>query len=529
MKKLLFVFVLIMPFVYSQEGDRSGGVELPTFVITGKDVVELPTVNKVDVQITPKLPESNFNPVFKPIKFSRREFKPAFKELEMPVYNFSPQFRGEAALGFGNIVSPSVNADLMYLTRELTANARVTGYNSRAFVDNSESFLNSVYGRINYYPFSGKGLLSDVFLSGGIITNYRKYKLYGYIIPLLERNLKTYDIDINFQKGKDTPYFLNIIAENRSTVVKEESFNSNLTLLGGEMGFHFTNFRLDVEGKLFINKETHFSSVVNNQVVLLRGSASVIISDLLSISGGAQISRNSAEAKLSPVSSFKFRFYKGLELGASYSGGHNFHNNAELIRYNRYINNFAVSDLSSFTEKNISIYIKYEAEKTLSLLLSANDIGEKNYLFVDYNDSLRQFLPGVTDIRGKIFSLQTSVHLGIFGSVHNKSVINFYDKTNGGEVPGVIPFISDLEYTVVPLKGMETMLGFTYKAPHFYTSRDLSKINGYYTISLGAKYSISDAFTLIAKVSNLSDNKIYNFYNYTEPGRNIEAGFSFNW
>ncbi|NUN09841.1 MAG: hypothetical protein HUU54_11760 [Ignavibacteriaceae bacterium] len=529
MKYIVSFILLATHFLFAQEGERPGGVELPTFVITGKDVVELPVVQKLDIQLTPVLPASNFNPVFKPIKFSRREFKPAFKELELPVYSFNPQFKGEVELGFGNIKTPTLNADLMYITRELTANAGVNGYNSKAFIENSEQFFTGTFARLNYYPYDAKGFFSDIFMSSGLNTHYSKYKLYGYSNPLTERNLKFYDIDVKFQKGKHSPFFLSVSAENRSTIIKEESFNSNVTLLNSQFGLHFANFRMDVDGEFYVNKETITSSIIQNQFLLLKGSLTGMASDLLSVSGGAILSRNSTDTKISPLSSIRFRVFKEFEIGADYSSQHNFRNNAQLIRNNKYMNLFLPADLTSLTEKNISVFLKYELPRTLCALLTLSDIEEKGYVFIDYNDSTSAFFPGRDDITGKKVSFDFSLHLGSLGSIHTDVEVNSFQTVSGGEVRGVYPFSSTISYTINPLSGFETSIALLYKAPYFYTTRDLSKIDPSYNLSLGANYSISDIFTLNINVSNLLDQKYYYFYNYLEPGRSVEAGFTFNW
>ncbi len=528
MKIRILFFLIFASLVFAQEGTKSS-VELPTFVITGKDIVELPIVNKMDVLITQKLPESSFNPVFKPIRFSRKEFKPAYKEITVPEYIFDPQLSGAISLNFGNIITPAFEGDIMYLTKELAVNGRIGGYNSKAYVLNSEKFVTRSYVKIQYYPFESTGMFSDVHLNSTLNTHYKKFRLFGSMDPARERNLNSYDIGFSLDKGKDTPYLLNLNAENRSTIIKEEGFNGNLWDLSANFGVHFTNFRADLAGKILSNKETQNNAVLRNNMQGIEATISGIISGIFELKGGVNYSKNSTESKISPVSSMKFRLTDNFELGADYGGGYRLNTNSGLIRLNNYLNVFSLCDLSHYRDKHISAFAKFEEEKIICAVLTAGQFSDLNLGLIDYQPSTAKFVVDKKDAETKFVRLELTGYMGPFGSINTVTNYSSVKLKDGTDFPGFAPVDITFDYRLELFRGFETSLSASYKSPVRYSSIIQDKLDGHLLFSAGTRYSFSDNFIFNLFISNLSDQKYYNWYNYPEPGRSIEAGLIFNW
>ena len=134
-KKVIFLLLIISATAFSQD-DKNPNVELPSFVITGKDVVSVRRVEKMNPGFVGTVAKEFINPVYPPDKLELGELSNPL-EGDLSLLDSSDYFKGKITLEAGRYTLPAGELNYAYPFIRGMVHGRMEGDNQRDYIDKS--------------------------------------------------------------------------------------------------------------------------------------------------------------------------------------------------------------------------------------------------------------------------------------------------------------------------------------------------------------------------------------------------------
>ncbi|KAF0150885.1 MAG: hypothetical protein FD143_2469 [Ignavibacteria bacterium] len=528
MKQLFVIVLLFTSLMYSQS--EQPNIELPDFIITGKQTVEIPAAIKPRTELISILSKDFFTPQFSSedlpflITSIPSAVYPSIKETEKYFDGNVKIMLGKETMPFGLL---NLSHSFAYYLFNLKAwGANISEYKPYAGYNNSGIVLTndfSISTRSNFLP--GTKVLAEA-------KYYRdSYHLYGSRKPeqLREKNNGEAGISVSSMYSKIFNFAFgasgNLLSLNENSL-KE----TNLTAFGK---LNFRWYKLMFGGKAEINRQ-----MLNNN---LSGKGSY---DNLStetyvefipfsgfwINGGFYFNTNSTNNMFAPFATAELMLDKGLVLGAEFKPRVEFFSLKNIFDKNLFATLSVTDNVFTKYNNNLSIAIRYEFQKLFSVSLSANYSKIDNYLY--YEDLLHI---GKFDIRTandvQVLKTKLKVYLqpAPFGNLFAEAV--FQGVTNGNDklIPYEPTFISSLAYNY----SFNKVWGFGLKykiALGAYTDiMNTQKIDNYVDISASSWYELFSGFKLTTYFQNILNRSNFAWKQYQEKPFDYLIGFEYSW
>lgn len=529
MKKVIItIFVFTTSLLIAQTEQQS--VELPDFVITGKQSVNVPIAVKKKPDFISTLSQEFFSPQITP-----EELPLLISSDPVPVRpeikTFNDYVNGTLKVQIGNYSLPVGELYLNQSYDNYLLNAKVWGSNIKEYIPNA-GYNSSGLSLRNDFFFSTK----SNFLPGAkikVAADYIRdsYKLFASQNPTLLRETNggsaifsissSYNRWINF--GFDLGGNILSLSENK---LKETNISSN-----GLFEFKQNNFAAGVKG--FFSKQllnNNLSGVDNYSFYSTEGYIKIFPNNSLNFTLGINYAANSSNSFFAPFGSLEYNLDKGLTLSAGFNPHVKYFNTSDFIKRNIYYNPGLIDNIFSEYKTDFNGMIKYEYEKLFSLSFSGRYSKVNNYLY--YNDAVTA---GKFDLNvlpeAKIVSagLDLKVYPERFGYLFGELLF----KNASDQLGNVIPYEPKLSTSVT--YGYNFYFGLNIKIRYsmafdVYTNISNSdKLDNYNDVSLSLNYEIFAGLKLTADFQNIMNRTNFVWKQYQEKPFDVLLGIEYRW
>ncbi len=529
MKKItITIFLFISTLVFAQTEQQS--IELPDFVITGKQSINVPIATKKKPDFISTLSQEFFTPQITPeelpllISSDPIPVRPEIKTIN----NY---LNGSLKVQVGNYSWPVGELYLSQSYENYLFNAKVWGTNIKEYIPNA-GYNSSGLSLRNDFFFSTK---SD-FLPGAkikVTADYVRdsYKLFASPSPTLLRETNkssaifsissSYNRWINFGFDLDG----NILSLNESSL-KETNLSSN-----GLFEFKQNNFIAGIKGlfsKQLLNN--NLSGVDSYSFYSTEGYLKIFLNRALNFTLGINYASNSSNSFLAPFGSLEYNLDKGLTLSAGFNPHVEHFNISDFIKRNIYYNPGLIDNVFSEYKTDFNGMIKYEYEKLFSLSFSGGYSKVNNYFYFDGGVTAGKFDLNISP-EAKITSAGLDLKVYperygyIFGELLFKNVSDQFDK--------IIPYEPKLSTSITYVYnfnfGLNAKIRYCMAFDVYTNINNLSKLDNYNDVSLSLDYEIFAGLKLTTDFQNIMNRANFVWKQYQEKPFDLLLGVEYHW
>lgn len=537
MKKIMLLTILLIPaLMFAQDTKRSNpNVELPDFVITGKEVVTVEKAKKIPPDFISTLAPEFIKPAYSPEQLELKEF-PNPIENKLNLFDSLNYHNGWLESGIGSYFLPVGKLTYSSPFKNGIFEGRVGALNQRAFVKNSEKYLFNGGATLYYFinsdfsAFDGMKLK----LNGNLATS--GYRFYGAAInPYTKRTLNTGDFSFTINNFSGSEFIYNIELSDELANIEEEKFSENLFGADGYMRVNFSAFNLGLNAtykRQFILNE--FQNNSEYYFVKARPTAGLDLSDVLRIQAGISYAQDGKHSFSAPYASAALHLSQDLTLFGEFAPDVDFLTENYFIRINPYINISSITN--SFFEKSnvLKAVLKYEYGKYFEIdggvtyftsdeiPVYALNINEGTFKVINVGGS------SVTGFINMLF------HAGPFGVFYGTAQFEDARDDNNNILPYHPKGTTSLNYNYEFSIGLNSGVSLYYTSDFLGARVDGNSIStrprkSYIDAGLNFSYKLTPGFFLTLDINNLFNHENYKWLGYKELPLNIIGGIKFNW
>ena len=523
----IFIFSIVVPAQNQQK--QNPDVELPDFVITGKDIIRVQHAKKIPPGFVSIISEQFVKPVFPPANLPVKEIStPVAGNLnKIDSLNF---LRGKLNASLGAYYLPK--ADLVFTNPfpaglfEVYADA----LNQRAYVSNSDKY--KLAGGTNLVLFINNqgGFLPGTQLKfHGDFGTYG-YKLFGSDSSRFKRALNEGSAFISVNNTLSKVFNFSLKANDRLSSLKNERYSENLFKIIGSAKLSLESFNLGMNfnyQKQFITNNIYPNGVFN--YFQIQPFIGLNFQKLMKVSFGINYSKIDTDYSFSPYIAVGFNLDKGLSLYGEYSPASDFYGAGHFIGINPY---FSASDFTNvFVKKNsaFDITVKYQYYTYFEI-----DGGFKYYssdFFPYFSDSTRRGRFDVFMTEGKNFTgfVNLLFHMGPYGVFYGSAEASDARDSGNNIIPYYPTVKINLNYGYNFDFGLDAQADLQYYSGIYTDILNKKSLNPYFNLGLKFMYSWRPNLDLLLELGNITNNKNYLWNGYQEIPLDISAGVSVKW
>ena len=529
MKRLTIFLLLIFAGISVAQNDQQG-IELPDFVITGRQSVNVPIAHKGKPELIPTLSKDFFTPQFTPdelplmISSQTVSFKPDIK-------TFDDYYNGSLKIQLGRYTFPTGELSMTKSLNNYLFNTRVWGSNIKDFLSNSGFNTSGLSMTHNFFISTKSEFLPGTAIK--IFAQYSRdsYKFFASPTPdlLRESNKGIGQFSISSSLNRWVNYGagvnINVLSLNengfRESVINPYAL-FDIKMNGFKLGFNGTYKRQTLQGNL--------SSTSNYNYYSVEGSIKFVPMNSLLFSAGVNYSAVGSNNFFATFAAVQYQIDKNFSFDAEYKPHTNFYSVRDLIGRNLYYNLGANDNAFEKVKHNFVGMLKYENDKYMTITLSGGYSQTENFSY--FSDVVN---PGKFDLRflpeAKIFfgKLNMYYYTGIYGYFMGDLTIQDAKDQSGNKIPYQPEAISTLEY------GYDFDFGLGIKAKYklalnAYTDlANTDKLQDYNDLSLSFSYELLKGFKITADFQNILNRSNFAWRQYQEKPFDILAGIEYRW
>lgn len=519
---VFLIIFLFAPFIFTQEGTGKANVELPDFVITGKDQVTLPPAKKIKPGIISTLSEEFINPPYSPDEFSTGDISNPEKIITIKK-DSQYVYTGYVNAGFGNISIPSLEAGITFKGNHFLASPRLRLQSVRDY-EESLGYRTADFTLHTVYTSPAEsGFFSDI--STGLNARYfsDSRKLFTDPVLPLNRNLNVFNTGMFVRRSGFTGPEIEAGARFSVSKIGEFDFNDNSTELYTALKHNAGNF--GIFGNFSYFSDNYLNRSFNSYSAL--GGVEFSVPGKFSLSLETGYTDLAGESGLVTAGEFNVKMGSGLSLSLGY------HN--RLVREKRdrllILNSFSVPDSNLFLVQkeinNLRLSTKYEFKQyfEVSLFVQVGEIRNFNYFQRDTLTGV--FQNKATDIDRLKIGADTKFHSGPLGYFYGNITLSSLQDSLENDIP-YIPVISlrGLYGYNFPMN-ISVEVGAEFYSGILQSLGSSSRTDAYINLSALLKYklagTLSDLSIYIAS-ENLLNQRIDYWQGYVQPPLDITAG-----
>ncbi len=517
MKKIILVLILISSnALFAQQEDDNQSVELPEFVITGVQSIDIPIQKKKRPKLVSTLSNSFFNPVYPSDSFLITDFSTPQHE-KVNLFQKSKNNKGLLKLGAGLNYLPTGEFYINAGSDHVLFTTNLYGSNIVDFVDYADYNESGAKLGLDFFVSSKSSFLPGLNVSIDGLYFRNDYNFYGSSTDPTyaretQKGIATISLSNSFNKVFKYKFdFTGRLFELKDIGLKENFLNGKTFL-----EFNFDKFGIKANGEYKLQTLNNFKNEdFTNSYFNGNGGIFIKPSNGFLVFLGASYSKQDSNDYFSPNASFIARLGKGASLTGSYTPHADFTTFYDMLQQNRY---FVVGDFQNVFSKhrdNISASFIFQYEKYYEI-----NIGFKHTIIEDYFYFEDATNPGLLEVKvsDEVKRIQAFLnllfHLGPYGE--------FYSNTNFDLTRDIfeyfLPYHPKISTNLIYAYQMQN--GFSFKtkfslAMETYTDLlNTIEMENYFNLGMSLGYAFTERLTLTADFENLlfRTNFIYNLY-----------------
>lgn len=528
MKKFFLIFVFIFSILSGQEDNKTQSIELPDFVITGKESISIPKIQKLVPDFIPLLSKDFFTPQYPneeqtTIKLPEPETKIVsignYKQNTNALLKFNSGLQTFPSGVFyyndwtGNF-SYSVNLfgknELEYVKNAGITNAGA-GLNTKYFIDHNSDFL----------PGLEIGLLGTYY--------YDFFNFYGSSNPNISRTTNNGLANLSLSYLSN-PYNKFLIRINNSYYEQKDEVDENIFGSRAYYNLSLSNFDFTIEGNYKNQSITNVNqNLAGEYYYNTIASLGLSLNDIFNIKGGIYFSESGGNTFFAPIAFGSMKLSKGITIFGEFSPNTEFKTLQDFKTLNRFfsINNF--SNLFIENNFNLKLAARYEYEKYFEISGGVGYLNSDNNFYFEDRLADGFFTIYEEDIENSYAFLNLLFRKGPFGQFYAEAKLQKITGENSKVIPYSSEFTSSLNYSFNWEYGFGFKISMLYFSEAYTDYINDNKIPAQLDLNLSLNYELFRKFQLTLDFENLLNDKYYYFRNYKAKPIDILFGFEFRW
>lgn len=529
MKKTIVTIIIFASSLLLAQTEQQS-IELPDFVITGKQNINVPVAVKKKPDFISTLSQEFFTPQFAPeelpllISSEPAPVRPGIK-------TFNDNINGTLKIKVSQYALPVGELNLNQSFDNALFSAKAWGSNIKEYITNA-GYNNSGVSLTNEFFFNTRSdFLPGAKIKVGAEYTRDSYRLFASQTPTFKRETNngsavmsianSYNRWVNFGFG-----LLGNILSLSENGLKETNFSSN-----GFFEFKQSNFSIGVKGscsKQILDK--NLSGIKGDDFFSTEGYVKLFPTNELNFTVGINYASNSSNSFFAPFGSIEFKLNKGLILSAEFNPHVKYFTVTDFIKRNIYFNPGMTDDVFLKYTADINGVLKYEYEKLFAISLSGGYAKLSNYFYFDDAVNSGKFdlniLPDAKILSGGFsFIFYPAKYGHFFGEFFYRNVEDQLDH--------LVPYEPKISASLTYGYNFEIGLGLRVR---YHLAYDVltnlvtaDKLNNYHDVSLSLNYEILNGLKLTADFQNMLNRTNFVWKQYQEKPFDVLLGIEYRW
>ncbi|MBZ0200681.1 MAG: hypothetical protein K8H86_12490 [Ignavibacteriaceae bacterium] len=531
MKKILIILMLfLVASAFAQDDkQKNPGVELPDFVITGKENVSIQNSSKIKPDFVPIISEEFIKPIFSPEQLETKDLSNPVKE-EINLFDSLNFYKGRLKVGAGLYTLPEAQVSLWQPFSSGLFNAGLSAYNKRAYVENSDRFGVRANASINYFVDADSKFLpgSELKVEGSYGIN--SYKLFASDFPTVRRSFGLGNASLQFNYLTSKILISSIKIEDEFASLNDVTYSENIIKFSGMSKLQLSNFAVGAHAKLI-------SASLNNSIFSnakfgfanIRPFIGLNMSDAFKATFGMDFEFYESKTIFNPYASIGIKLDKSISLFAEYAPHTEFSSVSSFLKQNGYLQ--ADSSVGLFFDKRSSFrgVVKYEYGKYFEIDGGFEYTSSSNYPYFVPAATNGEFTLVSTDAKRFEGFINLLFHSGPYGMFYGS--VHFSDTRD--TVNNILPYspalTANLNYSINFNKKYNAGVTVEFISGGYTDLTNIKKVDGLFDLGLNFGYRINEKFVWTLEAHNLINRNNYIWNGYKEFPMDIAAGFKYQW
>ncbi len=531
MRKLIFiisVFAISLSTVFAQEDKpKVPGVELPDFVITGKDVIAVKKSDKIKPEFITTISENFIKPSYSPEELEISEFSlPIKKDLSFLDSTFF--YNGYIAAGLGRYSFPLIDALYGKPIDNGILRFKFTGINNREYIDNSDRYGLLFGADLLYWTNTDSRFLpgTQIHASGEYGTD--GYKFFASDNPTDKRSLNAGRINLNIKNEFNPNFLFDFALDDQITSIQQEPFSENNLNMKAQSLIKFSFLNIGVAADFRNHSIKNYPDVkTGKDIFIFRPTAGFQFTKIAKGSFGVTLSNSGGDKFFNPYASVAVRLSDALTLFGEYNPTPEFLGPSYYLKQNFYLD---VDSLSSiYFEKSVqySVSLKYEFNRYYQIDGGIKFLSAKDYPYFSDSYQKGKFVLSKTDVTNLSPYVNFLFYLGPYGEFYSSAEVNMLQNDSDEFIPYSPKLKLNAIYSYQFSESFIASLRADYLSGRHADIQNKSKLDDYFNLGVDLNYIFDKQFDFFASLRNLLNTKNYFWYNYQEMPLNFLFGVKY--
>jgi len=527
MKTFLTILFISAAAIYPQ--GTNPNVELPDFVIFGKDIISVRKVDKLKPDFISTVSDEFLKPAYKPDNLDFAEISNPV-ESELSLLDSSDYKKGFIELKAGLYQLPAGEINYTFPYTGGMIHGFIKGLNQREYVDNSDK--QNLVGSLDFsysLPTSSIALPGTKFtLSGDHSKNI--FKFFGSVDPERKRNLNIGNASVGIQNLYMKEFVFDLNGGGDFTYLDDEKFNESLLYVNAFGRLKLSSFSLGIKGAYqHQNLTTETLSEFKTNSYFFRPTASLEIFKKVMLEAGFTFSASGGDKLNGLYAAVSAEVAKNLTLFGEYAPiGENI-NAGKLIRHNYYFDQQELQRVFLKKKNKFRATLKYEFDKYYQVDGGIEFYDADNLPYYNNSDSSGFFEALTLDATSWDIFLNLLYHLGPYGYFYGSiNYLNVRD-SDSRKVPYYPGIKASLFYGYYFSEEWKGEVKLSYLSDRYadLENSDVRKLPSIIDLGLKASYKIQSNFGVFFELNNVLNSKRAVWEGYQEKPIDVLIGFNY--
>ncbi len=530
-KNIMIILILSSTyFVNAQDQQKQNtDVELPDFVITGKDVVTIRNVQKIPPDFVSAISEEFLKPVFPtenlPVKDVNTPIKGAISlEDSLNYYN------GIINAYVGSFYLPKASLNFSSPFKNGLFDSYVNAENRRAYVSNSERY--SIDGGANLSLFVNDNadfLPGTKFkLDGDYGTS--SYKFFASQTPLLKRTLNNGDASVLVENLMNKYFIFSGKLKDEISSLVNENFTENMFNVDGFAQLSLAAFNLNA--MLNYKKQTLTNDLNSNSrfsYIAFKPTIGLDFTKLMKVNFGFNYSHDGSNNFFSPYASMSLKLNQAFTLYSEFSPETEFLGGGYFLKQNPYFMPQKFSNLFYKKNLNFNVSVKYQFFTYVEIDGGIKYLTSDNLPFFIDSSEVGKFDVSTTNGKSITAFVNLLFHPGPNGVFYGTAELNDTRDNVNNFVPYYPRAKVTMNYGYDFKNGISAGASIIYLTGIYSDVQNKNLLNSYINLGVNGNYKLNENFSLSLKLSNLLNHNNYIWQGYKELPLDVQAGLNYRW
>lgn len=560
MRKLILILLLPL-LIFGQSDNQSQSIELPDFVITGRQKVDLPVMKKSKAKPVSILSKEYFFPAFTPEQFTLATVaKP--QQIIADLHLNETAYNKQLIIGAGQYTLPT---GYFYFAQPFSVGkfySNLWGTNQKDYVDYSDFNVSGINLGSNFYINR-----NSEFLPGSIINFDAQYlrNEYNFYSPFrpsntepVKRETNNFSGSLSLRNYYGDSFKYNFKFGGNQIDIKDTDTQEMNLYFAGNTKLLFGDFGLLLSGKFHNQSVSKSTTDDDYNFIAAKGGIEYSLNRNFIVRGGITyysvdvkrfLNSNAAfavvtEDSFAPWAEAEFLFNNNLSLTASFNQEIEFNTYSDLLKVNRYtyINNplrpeLGFDNTTTIYNNKLDVVLTYAYKKYYELSFGGAYFSADDYSFFDSDFSFdniprhmdKFYIDRIDDVKGYSLYANALYHLGPFGWFYGDAKYEVTETDNNNNIPYHPKLSLEAAYGYQFGFGLSAELKLHYLQDTYADLENSILLDDYINLSAELRFSLTQNFEITLHLNNLLNRDNYFWLGYIEPPFDFTAGIDFRF